>query len=95
MVALAAVMAQLKPSSYPYFRIASISIMPSPEASATAEPVMPEKMKEATTLTWPIPPLKRPTKPMANSKRRSVTFPVFITFAVNMKSGTAMMMNLT
>ena len=62
---------------------------PIPAASATAEPDMPEKIKLATTFTWPRPPLKPPTNATQNFKRRSDIFPAFIIFAETMNKGTA------
>ena len=50
-----------KPSSF----IALISRMPSPPASAMAEPDMPEKMRLPRTLTWASPPVKWPTRAFA------------------------------
>ncbi len=91
MVAEAAVMAQLNSGSYPSSFIAWISIFPRPAASAMADPVIPLKIREARTLTWPSAPRIRPVSPPANLKIMSVTLPLFMTLAVNMKSGTAMM----
>lgn len=56
-----------------------------------AEPVMPENTREASTFTWPKPPLNRPTKPLAKPNTLSVTLPEFITLAANMNRGTATM----
>ncbi len=60
-----------------------------PAASATADPDMPEKMSEAMTLTWPSPPLNRPTVATQKLRSRSVIEPAFMMLAAMMKSGTA------
>ena len=52
-----------------------------PAASATAEPDIPEKIKEATTFTWPKPPLNLPTTAIQKFSNRSVIVPAFIIFA--------------
>ena len=74
--------------------MASISILPRPEASATAEPVMPENTSEASTFTWARPPGKRPTRPLHTPNTYSVILPAFITLAAKMNRGTAMMVVL-
>lgn len=74
--------------------MASISSLPRPEASAMAEPVMPEKTREARTLTCARPPRKRPTRPMQVPKTYSVILPAFITFAAKINNGTATMVPL-
>jgi hypothetical protein len=74
--------------------MASISMMPRPDASATAEPLMPLKIREATTLTWPSPPRHRPTKASAKPNILSVILDEFIRLAAKMKSGTAIRMKL-
>jgi hypothetical protein len=40
-------------------------IPPTAEASATAEPEMPPNSVQVTTLTWPSPPRRCPTRPAA------------------------------
>ena len=50
-------MAAAKSLSYPSFSMAGISMLPSPTASAVADPDIPAKMMEATTQTWPRPPV--------------------------------------
>ena len=60
-----------------------------PEASATAEPVMPEKTREMNTFTWAVPPFMRPSRPLQNAKILSVTSPSLSTFAIKTKSGAA------
>ena len=67
----------------------SMMILPMPAASATAEPDMPEKISEAMTLTWPSPPLKRPTVATQKPSSRSVMVPAFMMLAATMNSGTA------
>ena len=89
-MAEAAVIAAAYPLVYlPLLVIMPIMIFPIPAASATAEPDIPEKISEATTLTCPKPPLKRPTTAMQNFSKRSVIVPPFIMFAAAMNSGTA------
>ena len=66
---------------------------PIPAASATAEPDMPEKISEATTLTCPRPPRKRPTSATQKLRSRSLMVPAFMMPAATMKSGTASRMN--
>ena len=65
-------------------------IFPIPAASATAEPDIPEKIKEATTFTCPSPPLKRPTAATQKFNNLSVIVPAFIIFAATINNGTAM-----
>ena len=72
MVEDAAVTAAEKSTSYPASRIALISILPSPPASATADPDMPAKIMLAMTLTWPRSPGTDPTMLRASRKMRSV-----------------------
>ncbi len=67
----------------------SMMTLPMPAASATAEPDMPEKIRLETTLTWPRPPLKRPTRATQNSSRRALMLPAFMMLAATMNSGTA------
>jgi hypothetical protein len=67
----------------------SICTLPLPAASATAEPDMPAKITDCTTLTWPSPPRKRPTSRLQNRSNRSVRLPAVISPAEKMKSGTA------
>ena len=69
--------------------IIPIIIFPIPAASATAEPDIPEKIKEATTLTCPNPPLNLPTTATQKLSKRSVIVPTFIMFAAVMNNGTA------
>jgi hypothetical protein len=42
-----------------------ISIVPRPAASAIAVPLMPAKITEPMTLTWPRPPFIQPTRASA------------------------------
>jgi hypothetical protein len=88
-VALAEVTAQLNSGSNPASFIDFISINPRPEASAIAEPVIPEKITEANTLTCPNPPLSEPTILLAKLKRRTVIIPSFIILAAKINNGTA------
>ena len=50
---------------YPWSRIALISIVPRPAASAIAVPDMPAKITEPTMLTCPSPPFIQPTSASA------------------------------
>ncbi len=53
---LAPVTATAKDLSYPALVIMGISILPRPAVSAVMEPLMPAKIMDATTLTWPMDP---------------------------------------
>ena len=64
-------------------------IAPGPAASASAEPLMPEKNVIASTLVWPRPPRKRPTNCEAKRRSTSDNDPPVISSAVRMKNGTA------
>ncbi len=64
--------------------MAVISMLPGPEASAMAEPVMPEKMIELTMFTCARAPRRFPTMPAAKSKMIRVTLPVFMISAMKM-----------
>jgi hypothetical protein len=63
--------------------MALISIVPSPPASATAAPLIPEKMMDAPMLTCPSPPGSQPTKALAKSNNRLVTPTAFINVPAN------------
>jgi hypothetical protein len=67
----------------------SIDTLPRPTTSATAEPDMPAKMIEVTTLTWPRPPRSRPTSATHQLVSRSEIVPAFMKLAETMNSGTA------
>ena len=89
-VAVAAVIAAAYPRVYlPLLTIISIMSFPTPAASATADPLMPEKIKLATTLTCPMPPRNRPTRAMQNLSNRSDIAPAFIILAETINNGTA------
>ena len=88
-VAEAAVTAAEKSGSKPSLIMASTSICPSPPASATAEPLMPEKTIDATMFAWPRPPGIEPTHAEQARKIFRVTPPVFIILAARMKKGMA------
>ena len=64
---------------------------PIPDASAMAEPVIPEKIREIKTLTWAVPPFRRPSRPLQNEKILSVTSLSLSTFAIKMNKGAASM----
>jgi len=55
-VAAVARMAVEKSISYPSFFMAGINTVPKADASATAEPVTPERNISATTSVWASPP---------------------------------------
>jgi len=59
------------------------------EASATALPLMPEKIRLVTTLTCARPPGRWPTMAPPKAKRRPITPLAFITLATKMNIGTA------
>ena len=88
-VADSAVTAAANSGSKPSLIIASTSICPSPPASATADPLMPEKTIDATTLACPRPPGIEPTQAEQARKIFRVTPPVFISLAARMKKGIA------
>jgi hypothetical protein len=89
MVEDAAVIAAENPMSKPSSRMALISMVPRPPASAMAAPDMPAKIMLARTLAWPSPPGMCPTRAEAKRKSRRVTPPVFIRLPARMKNGTA------
>src|SRR5699024_2613686 len=62
---------------------------PSPPASASDEPDIPENIKLAVIFTWPTPPGTWPTKDMAKLKIRSVIPEEFINVPVKIKNGIA------
>ena len=62
---------------------------PRPAASPTTVPVMPEKITEASTLTWARPPRTWPTSDCAKSKIRPVIPAVFMSALASMKKGMA------
>ena len=89
-VADAAVSAAAKPGRKPpTSRIMRSETRPGPAASATALPLIEEKITATTTVTWPSPPRKRPTTRSAARHSRSLIVPAFITFAARMNIGTA------
>ena len=67
MVAEAAVTAAANSRGYPSSVMALISIVPSPAASATAEPDMPAKITLPTMFTWARPPRSQPARHSAKS----------------------------
>jgi hypothetical protein len=75
--------------SKPLLVIPSNPTVPMAAASATAAPVIPAKIMALTTMTWPSPPLKCPTKFCANRNRRFVIPPAFMRLPVRMKKGMA------
>jgi hypothetical protein len=95
-VAEAAVIAAAYPGGKRFpFVIISIIIFPIPAASAIADPDIPEKINDATTLTWPNPPLNLPTHEIQNDRSRSDIVPAFIIFAATINNGTASIMKLS
>ena len=75
--------------SKPSRRIALISTVPSPAASACATPDMPAKIRLATTLTCASPPRMWPTSAVANSKMRAAMPPELRMLPASTKSGIA------
>ncbi len=65
------------------------STRPGPDASATALPLMPEKIRLVTTLTCAKPPGRWPTMAAPNASSRSITPLAFMTLATKMNIGTA------
>ena len=84
-VAAAPVMAAVNFLSNPCSGMAFIASIPSPAASATAAPHMPDMMTAATMTTWASPPQVCPTSVEANLKIRQVMPPVFIRLPAMMK----------
>ena len=73
--------------------MAGTSVLPSAAASATAEPEMPAKNTLAITLTWPRPPLSRPSMAIAKSTRARVMPARFMISPARMNSGIAISAN--
>ncbi|MCY1559000.1 hypothetical protein D9M68_959900 [compost metagenome] len=69
--------------------------LPTPAASATADPDMPEKIRLTRMSTCASPPRKRPTTALQKSSSLSLIEPSFIMLAATMNSGTARMMKLS
>jgi len=63
--------------------------LPCPAASALAEPEMPAKNTDNSTLICAKPPGKWPTSALDNRIMRTVMPPPFIKLAVKRKNGTA------
>ena len=89
MTELAAVIAAAKRRVYPCFSIAGISMEPSAEVSATAEPESPAKRIEDRMFTWASPPRRWPMSAWENSTSRMVMPPRFIISPASMKNGIA------
>ena len=64
----AAVTAAAKSLSYPASSMASISILPMPDTSETADPDMPAMIMDVSTLTWARPPVRCRTSVPAKRK---------------------------
>jgi hypothetical protein len=75
--------------SKPSRRIARISTVPSPAASAWATPDMPAKIRLATTFTCASPPRMCPTSAVAKVKMRAAMPPWFRRLPARTKSGMA------
>jgi len=73
--------------------MALYSIVPRPAASATAAPLIPEKIMLTTTLTCPRPPGSGPTASSAKSKMSDVIPMAFIIRPANRKNGMARSVN--
>jgi len=89
MIDEAAVTAAEKAGSKPALRIARISTVPSPAASAWATPDMPAKTIEAATLTCARLPLTWPKSESAKAKMRAARPARFIKEPARTKSGIA------
>ena len=63
--------------------------MPGPAASLTALPLMLDITTFISTVTWPMPPRKRPTSRSAALQMRSLMVAAFITLPAKMNMGTA------
>ena len=60
------------------------------QRNSTPEPWMPAKIIEETMLTWPRPPLRRPTRALAKLIILSVISASIMMFPARMKKGIAM-----
>ena len=90
MVAAAAVMAQARPAGYlPISRIMRTATRPGPAASVMALPLMLEKIMLTNTVTWPMPPRKRPTSALAIAQSRSLMEAAFMMLAARINIGMA------
>ena len=78
-----------KSMSYSFF-ITGSSADPMAEASATAEPLTPDRIMPATTFTWAMPPRICPTRASANFSMRSRIPVESINSPASMKNGMAM-----
>ena len=65
------------------------TISPGPEASATALPLMPEKIRLDSTFTCASPPGRCPTSAEPQPSSRSMTPLAFMMLATKMNSGMA------
>ena len=88
-IAEATVTALEKSLRKPRAVMAFTSMRPRPPTSASAAPLMPEKIRLAKMFTCASPPGTRPTSVSANLKIRSVTPAWFIRLPTKMKTGTA------
>ena len=89
-VALATTTAPAKPGVYPgLLSICRMVTRPGPAASASALPLMPEKITLTRISTCARPPRMRPTNTRQKSKMRSLTVPAFMMLAAKTNSGTA------
>ena len=82
--------AQAKGCGYPALTMAGTMVLPKAAVSATAAPVMPAKMTEATMLECASPPRKWPTRALAKPVSRSVMPERFMISPARMKKGMAM-----
>ena len=78
-----------KSRAKPLRDMAGIIIDPRAEASAVAEPEMPEKNMLQTMVTWAKPPRTWPTRARERTTRRSVMPPAFMISPAAMKKGMA------
>ena len=85
----AAVTAAAKRRVYPFFSIAGMSIEPSAEVSATADPLRPANSMLERMLTWASPPRTWPMSAWLSRTRFTVICPAFIISPARMKNGIA------
>ena len=85
----AAVTAAAKRRVYPFFSIAGMSMEPSAEVSATADPLRPANSMLERMLTWASPPRTCPISAWLKRTRFMVICPAFIISPARMKNGIA------
>ncbi len=78
-----------KPSSYPFFFIIGMSMLPMAVVSAAEDPEMPPKNIEARILTIARPPRIQPTSELAKLTSLSAMPPAAMMSPASTKKGTA------